>query len=172
MNPKVSKNINFRSESFWEVLPPRPPFRTQKYRGFSKENELNDLINSDTIDNVERIWLLEGEILQSELEHLSLDLKFKENFTLLEDEKPTKNFLNLESTKGGYNEITIWQEPTLNFDSNKEENLENIKYNVFRDQPLIRDKVSGQFQKFYDLQPNLKTSREELMKFFKSDQDE
>ena len=33
---KVSKNINFRSESFQEVLSPRPPFRTWKYKGSSK----------------------------------------------------------------------------------------------------------------------------------------
>ena len=136
-----------------------------------KENELNNLINSDT-NNTERIQLLENEILQTELEHVSRELQFKENFTLLEDEKPSRNFLNLESTKGGYNEITILREPTLNFDPTREESIENIKYNVFNDQPLIRDKVTGQFQKFYDLQPNLKTSREELLKFWKSDSDE
>ena len=33
---KVSKNINFKSESFREVLPLGPPFRTWKYKGFSK----------------------------------------------------------------------------------------------------------------------------------------
>ena len=36
MNPKVCKNINFKSESFREVLPPRPPFRSWKYKGCSK----------------------------------------------------------------------------------------------------------------------------------------
>ena len=50
-----------------------------------KENELNNLINSDTI-NTERIQLLENEILQTELEHVSRERQFKENFTLLEDE--------------------------------------------------------------------------------------
>ena len=136
-----------------------------------KENELNNLINSDTI-NSERIQLLENEILQTELEHVSRELQFKENFTLLEDEKPSRNFLNLESTKGGYTEITILREPTLNFDPNKEESIENIKYNVFNDQPLIREKVSGQFQKFYDLQPKLKHTREDLLKILKSDNDQ
>ena len=78
------------------------------------------------------------------------------------------NFLSIESTEGGYNEITILREPTLNFDPTKDESLENIKYNIFSDQPLIREKVSGQFQKFYGLQPNLKHSREELLKFLTS----
>ena len=82
-----------------------------------------------------------------------------------QEEEPTRNSLTLESTKGGYNEITILREPTINFDPTREESIENIKYNVFNDQPLIRDKVTGHFQKFYDLQHNLKTSREELLKF-------
>ena len=64
------------------------------------------------------------------------------------------------------------REPTLNFDPTRDEGIDNIKFNVFNDQPLIREKVSGQFQQFYDLQPNLKNSREELIKFLKSDNDE
>ena len=84
-----------------------------------------------------------------EQEHLERELQFKENFTLLEDEKATKNFLNLESTKGGYNEITVLRELNSNFDPEQEESIENIKYNVFNDQPLIRDKVTDNFQEFY-----------------------
>ena len=76
------------------------------------ENELTKLIDSDSRDSAEKIRLIEHEILQKEQEFLEQELKFKENFTLLEDERATKNFLNLESTKGGYNEITtliLWQ---------------------------------------------------------------
>ena len=36
MYHKDSKNINFKSERFWEVLPPRPPLQTQTYKGCSK----------------------------------------------------------------------------------------------------------------------------------------
>ena len=35
-----------------------------------------------------------------------------------------------------------------------------------------RPKVTVQFQQFYDIQPNLKTAREDLIKFLKSDEDE
>ena len=66
-----------------------------------------------------------------EQEHLERELQLKENFTLLEDEKPTCNFLNLESTKGGYNEITVLRELDTNYDFEKEESINNIKYNVF-----------------------------------------
>ena len=55
-------------------------------------------------------------------------------------------FLNLESTKGGYNEITTLREICSQYDPNKEEGLDNIKYNVYHDQPLIRDKVTDKFQ--------------------------
>jgi hypothetical protein len=91
-----------------------------------------------------------------EKEHLERELQFKENFSLLEDKKPTICFENLESTKGGYNEITVLFELNSNFDSGKEENIDNIKYNVFNDQPLITDKVTDNFQEFYKKQPTLK----------------
>ena len=118
------------------------------------------MVNSDSINSAEKILILEGELLQKDQEYLEQELKFKENFTLLEDEKASKNFLNLESTKGGYNEITVLREIASTYDPNQEEGPENIKYNVFRNQPLIRDKVTGSFQKVYNKQPNLETSRE------------
>ena len=136
------------------------------------ENELTRLIDSDRQDSAEKIRLIEAEILQKEQDFLEQQLKFKENFTLLEDEKATKKILNLESTKGGYNEITTLREVCSQFDPKKEESLENIKYNVFHDQPLIRDKVSDNFQEFYKVQPSLKTSRDDLLKFLKSDEDD
>jgi hypothetical protein len=87
------------------------------------------------------------------------ELKFKENFTLLEDERATKKILNLESTKGGYNEITTLREICSQFDTKREEGLDNINYNVYH------------FQEFYKVQPSLKTSRDDLLKFLNSDKD-
>ena len=57
------------------------------------------------------------------------------------------------------------------YDPNKEEGLDNIKYNVYHDQPLIRDKVTDKFQEYYKVQPGLKTSRDDLLKFLNSDED-
>ena len=63
----VSKNINFKSERFREVLPPRPPFRTQKYKGFPKfikENIFRPTLNflyCKTICRLksdQQVWLL------------------------------------------------------------------------------------------------------------------
>ena len=109
------------------------------------EEELNDLVNSNDPNSAAKIRNLEEELNLKEQEHLERELQFKENFTLLEDEKPTRNFLKLESTKWGYNEITVLRELDTNFDPEKEESINNIKYNVFNDQPLIREKVTDNF---------------------------
>ena len=62
------------------------------------EDELTRLINCDSADSVIKIRTIEDKLVQIEQEFLEKELKFKENFTLLEDEKPSKHFLNLEST--------------------------------------------------------------------------
>jgi hypothetical protein len=134
------------------------------------EEELNDLVNSNDPDSADKIRNLEEVLNLKEMEHLERELQIKENFTLLEDEKPTTNFLNLESTKGGYNEITTLRELNTNYDPNKEESNDNIKYNVFNNQPLIRDKVTDNFQEFYKKQPPL-TTRDDLLRFLKKDDD-
>ena len=59
------------------------------------EEELNDLVNFNDPNSAEKIGILKEELNLKEQEHLERELQFKENFTLLEDEKPTRNFLNL-----------------------------------------------------------------------------
>ena len=56
------------------------------------ENELNNLVDSDSREAAEQIRIIENEILLKEQEFLEQELKFKENFTLLEDERPSKFF--------------------------------------------------------------------------------
>ena len=58
-------------------------------------------MDSDSREAAEQIRIIENEILLKEQEFLEQELKFKENFTLLEDERPSNFFLNLESIKGG-----------------------------------------------------------------------
>jgi hypothetical protein len=115
------------------------------------EEELNDLVNSNDLNSAAKIRDLKEVLNLKEKEHLERELQFKEYFTLLEDVKPTKTLLNLESTKGGYNEITTLQELNTNCDPNKEESNDNIKYNVFNDQP-IKSLI------IYKKQPTLKTT--------------
>jgi hypothetical protein len=42
---------------------------------------------------------------------------------------------------------------------------------VFHDQPTIREKVTNKFQEYYKIQPDLKTSRDDLLRFLNSDED-
>ena len=62
--------------------------------------------------------------------------------------------------------------PNPNFNPEIDESDLNTRFHKLSDQALIRDKVTEQFQSFYDIQPTLKTGREDLMKFLKSDEDE
>ena len=80
--------------------------KTKNTERICLNDELDDLLNSDSPNIEEKIKTLEGEILQKDLEEIEHELKFKENFTLLKDERPIKNFLNLESSKGGYNAVS------------------------------------------------------------------
>ena len=56
------------------------------------EEELNDLVNSNDPNSAEKIRALEEVLNLKEKEYLERELQFKENFTLLEDEKPSKFF--------------------------------------------------------------------------------
>ncbi len=154
------------------LITPKNSKKTKDTERIRLNNELEDILNSDNPNSTEKIKNLEEQILQKDLEEIEIDLKFKENFTLLEDERPSKNFLNLESNKGGYHEITILKVPNPNFNPEAEESGHNNRFYKISDQALIRDKVTGQFQSYYDLQPNLKTGRDDLMNFLKSDDDE
>ena len=49
----------------------------------------------------EAIAIAENEIAQVETEWIKNQLSHDKNHTLLEDEKPTKRFLTMESGKGG-----------------------------------------------------------------------
>ena len=52
------------------------------------EEELNDLVNSNDPNSAEKIRALEEVLNLKEKEYLERELQFKENFTLVGDEKP------------------------------------------------------------------------------------
>ena len=107
------------------------PLKTNTKRETAKlEEELNDLVNSNDPDLAAKIRNLKEELNLKEQEHLERELQFKENFTLLEDEKPTKNFLNLESTKGGYNESSVNSSPTLILNKRRALTTSNTMYSM------------------------------------------
>ena len=74
---------------------------------FTLKKELQTLIEEENTDeNAEQIYTVESKLKDIETKKLFDILSKKHNYTLLNDEKPTKTFLNLENSKGGYSEIT------------------------------------------------------------------
>ena len=64
-------------------------------------------------DNSEEILRLEEQIQLLVDEDLTKALQNRKNFRILEDERPSKSFLNLENTKSGYHEgILVKKENT------------------------------------------------------------
>ena len=58
-------------------------------------------------DNSEEILRLEEQIQLLVDENLTKALQNRKNFRILEDERPSKAFLNLENAKRGYNEVML-----------------------------------------------------------------
>ena len=70
-------------------------------------NYLKTLISSDINDNnLQQIISKEAELSEFEGKKLFDILSKKQNYLLLEDERPTQQFLATESRKAGYHEIT------------------------------------------------------------------
>ena len=71
------------------------------------KEELQTLINEDIDDgNLAQIVSTQHQIEELETKKLYDILSKNKNYRLLDDERPTKTFLNLENSKGGYSEIT------------------------------------------------------------------
>ena len=54
-------------------------------------------------------------------------LKNRKNYSILEDERPSKAFLNLEKAKKGYNEVILLNKSKPNFDPLMAESNENTR---------------------------------------------
>ena len=72
------------------------------------KKKLGELIDTN-VDNVnaEQIKVTEDAINQIEQEWLKTILVNDERYALLDDEKPSKAFLNMENSKGGYSNIVL-----------------------------------------------------------------
>ena len=55
-----------------------------------------------------------------EEENITKALKHRKNFSILEDERPSKAFLNLENAKRGYNNVIFLNKSNPDFNLNLE----------------------------------------------------
>ena len=74
-------------------------------------------------------------------EKLKSSLQKKAAFNLLDNEKPTKAFLNMENAKGRYSEITKLNIQNHNFNKELPESLANIKHFPITNGELIREEA-------------------------------
>ena len=134
--------------------------------------ELQELLSKeDTLENLEDIEAKEDEVDKMEKKLIYDVLAKKHTFLLLDDEKPTKTFLQLESSKSGYSEITRIRIKNTNYDANKAEDATNQQYFQLTEPPLIRAEMHRSFKEIYSIQTNLNRTQTALEDFLNSDND-
>ena len=110
------------------------------------KEELQALITEDIDDeNLEQILSTQHQIQELETKRLFDILSKKKNYRLLEDERPTKRFLNLEGNKGGYSEITSLRIKNPHFNETQPENATNKKYYEITEPTQIRSEMHTTF---------------------------
>ena len=146
--------------------------KIENYTEASLKKELQALIEEDENDeNIEKILKMEAKIEEYETKKLFDILSTHQNYTLLEDERPTKTFLNLENSKGGYSEISCLRIKNPSFNHDKPVNATNKPYYEITDSSQIRNELHTAFQDIYKSQPQLDTSPEALTNFLCMDGD-
>ena len=93
-----------------------------------------------------------------------LALKNRKNYSILEDERPSKAFLNLENAKKGYNEVILLNKDNPNYDPTKAESNENPRLVPITDRQGINDEFHQAFQKIYSKQ-EVEDSSEAIQEF-------
>ena len=94
-------------------------------------------------------------------------LKNRKNYSVLEDERPSKAFLNLENAKKGYNEVIFLNKDNPNYDPAKAESNEHSRLVPITDRQGINDEFHQAFQKIYNKQ-DVEDSSEAIQKFLDS----
>ena len=98
-------------------------------------------------------------------------MKKHKKFSNLEDERPTKRFLNLKNKKQGYNRISRLTKPNTKYDANKPNNDTNPENITITDQKDIHDHTSKFFQTIYNKDNVIKSSKEDIKEFLNMDND-
>ena len=126
---------------------------TKKFKLRDNSPQINELRQELTMivnqggDNRERILRFEEQIQLLVDEDLTKALQNRKNFHILEDERLSKSFLNVENAKRGYNEVMLVKKENTEFNPNLPESQDNAKHIEIRDCPGINDEFLRAFQK-------------------------
>ena len=80
--------------------------------------DLTTLVNSG--GSGEDILKIEARMKELEEEDIARALKLRKNFSILEDERPSKAFLNLVNAKRGYSEVILLNKASPEYNPNLE----------------------------------------------------
>ena len=109
--------------------------------------DLTALVNSG--GSGEDILKIEARMKELEEEDIAKALKLRKNFSILEDERPSKAFLNLENAKRGYNEVILLNKSNPEYNPNLEENSANPKLIPITDREGISQEFHQAFTQIY-----------------------
>ena len=102
-----------------------------------------------------------------EEEDIARALKLRKNFKILEDERPSKAFLNLQNAKRGYNEVILLNKTNPQFNPNLEESEANPKLIPITDREGISQEFHQAFTQIYKKQ-DVDDSEEAIQAFLES----
>ena len=125
-----------------------------KLRGTPKINKLKQelMIVINEGGSSEEILDIESQIKELVDEDDVNALKNRKNYIILEDERPSKAFLNLENAKRGYNEVILLNKANPEFNPNLEENAANPKLIPITDREGISQEFHQAFTQIYKKQ--------------------
>ena len=125
-------------------------------QGLTKYEEINDSQNAKFLR--EKIKALKDEFIVKECAK-------RKNFTILEDKRPTKTFLNIESRKQGYNEI----DKLVLHNHNSNNSNDKPKTYETTDQDTIRKATKTFYQKIYDKNNSVNPTKQSIKEFLDMD---
>ena len=116
--------------------------------------------------------MVEEKLVRFDEEDLHPILLRSENYRLLEDERPTKRFLTLETDKAKYNNVSRLQinDVTLDNSTNPPTEIKTVRYTT--DPEEILGEFQSQFAAIYSKQAEVDGSEESIIDFLNSDGDE
>ena len=120
---------------------------------------------------MEEIQAKQEELRIFEEQKLFDILSKKKNYQILEDERPTRRFLAMESRKAGYSEITRLRVKNPNHNPAAPPSIENKEYFEVTESPQINTELHSTFRDIYKLQPNLNLTNTALEDYMNSDGD-
>ena len=89
----------------------------------------------------------ESQIRELVDEDVMLNIKDRKIYSILEDERPSKAFLNLENAKKVYDEVILLNKDNPNYAPTKAESNENSLFIPITDRQGINDEFHQGFQK-------------------------